>query len=885
MDNLENTICPRYGDMKTFRDVINDARKDLDFKWLTIIGSGRADSFTYRDLLERVHDYLHFFKTNQVKEGDTVLIILKESLDLFASFFAGVVYGALPAYYAYPSPKHSEEYFFESISDLIKYNEVKVVISFPEVIGLLKAKAKIFRKEDESYFNCMEIPRRNSTDIDFCKLPTREAFLQFSSGTTGAKKGIKISVGALFNQIENYSPHIGFNKKSKVVSWLPHYHDMGLVACMLMPFIEKVPIYMFSPFEWVKNPRLLLEIVAEQKGTHLWLPNFALGHLMKTITDGEACEYDLSSVEKLVCCSEPVLYETVDKFLKKFSPSGLNDNVLCNCYAMAENTFAVTSSEGGKLRFMDIDYETFTREHRIKPKQGGFKIASTGRALSSVKVKIIDEKGVEVENNRVGEIAINSDCMAEEYHNNTELTERSFVGGWFRTGDLGFINNEELYITGRNKDIIIVGGENIYPQDIEQILNEEESLIPGRNVVFGIKDDRIGTERVVALVEAHPENRGKMNTVDIISKVFNKLNLSLSEVHILPHKALKKSTAGKISRYLNKLEFQIGGFEKYVDKVQTCHDEIKALVLSVAPGIEHMDIEEDTPLISTGIIDSFGFVELISGIEQKFGVKIPADLYKPYLFQTISVIKKTVEQIKQKGTFIMPDFGDVRKESLERLLEQIGARGRDSKMTMREFVINNFPFPRIFLYRWFLRINGIKVGKNVRFLGRTNFKVRGKASNIIISDNVVIGKNVELRNRENGKIVLGEGTYLDTGVRIVSAREGKVELDKGSAIGAFSIINSGGSIDIGKFVLIGGNVNINSSSHGILKKSFVCDQGYQHGKVKIENDVWIGNNASILIDSEIGEGAVIASNTLVNGRIPSYAVCAGIPAKIIKYRD
>jgi len=223
-----------------------------------------------------------------------------------------------------------------------------------------------------------------------------------------------------------------------------------------------------------------------------------------------------------------------------------------------------------------------------------------------------------------------------------------------------------------------------------------------------------------------------------------------------------------------------------------------------------------------------------------------------------------------------------RSESLQRLLNAPG-RAKD-KPPFWEKMINKFPIHRPFIYHSLLRMAGIKVGKNVRFLGRLKIKLRGKPENIIIGDNVVLGNNVDIRNRENGKIILHEKVYLDDNVRIVAAREGKVEIDVGSELGANTVINSGGDTFIGKFCMIANNVNINSSSHGNVKSNFIKDQPHQHGKVHISDDVWFGGFASVVMNTTIGEGAIIGSNSLARGEIPNFAICVGSPAKVIKYR-
>ena len=229
------------------------------------------------------------------------------------------------------------------------------------------------------------------------------------------------------------------------------------------------------------------------------------------------------------------------------------------------------------------------------------------------------------------------------------------------------------------------------------------------------------------------------------------------------------------------------------------------------------------------------------------------------------------------------DIEQKRSESLQRLVDAPG-REKDNP-PFWERMINKLPIHRPFIYRTLLRMAGVKVGKNVEFLGRIQLKLRSNPQNIIIGDNVVLGKNVDLRIRENGKIILNERVYLDDNVRIVAARDGKVEIDVGTELGANTIINSGGETTIGKFCMVAGNVQIHSQNHANSKKKYIKEQLYEYGKVTIGSDVWIGSFSSVVVNTTIGEGAVIGANSMVRGERPAFAICVGSPAKVIRYRE
>jgi len=224
-----------------------------------------------------------------------------------------------------------------------------------------------------------------------------------------------------------------------------------------------------------------------------------------------------------------------------------------------------------------------------------------------------------------------------------------------------------------------------------------------------------------------------------------------------------------------------------------------------------------------------------------------------------------------------------RAESLERLAES--PKRTSDFVPFWETAINCVPFRAGLIYRILFRMAGIRIGKNVRFLGGVTVKLRGSPKNIVIGNDVLLGNNVDLRIRENGRINLRDRVYLDENVRIVAAREGSVDVGLGAELGSGSVINSGGQTKIGKFALIANNVNINSSSHGIAKNRFVKDQPHDHGVVNIGDDVWLGSFSTVVMNTEIGEGAVIGANSVARGKIPAFAVCVGSPARVVRYRQ
>ncbi|MCK6582926.1 MAG: AMP-binding protein, partial [Anaerolineales bacterium] len=412
----------------------------------------------------------------------------------------------------------------------------------------------------------------------FKSSPEDIVVLQHSSGTTGLQKGVALSHRAVLNQLNAYSQTLRIDPASDViVSWLPLYHDMGFIACFLMPVLLRIPLVNMSPFDWVRAPYKLHQAVSQYKGTLTWLPNFAYNFCAHKIRERNLENVDLSSWRAIINCSEPVHVESHDLFHEKFSAYGLKKSALQTCYAMAENVFAVTQSPLDGTPAVDmIDRETFMTHRLANPPVAvspSMQMTSSGQPLPNVKIRIVDEAFNDLPNRTVGEIAVQSDCMLTEYFNRPDATEAAIKifpaqGGvpaaedgsgsrWYLTGDYGYIADGELYVSGRKKDLIIVGGKNVYPQDLESLASEVPGVHKGRVVAFGMYDEEEGTEEVVIIAEADSNVPSEQEAIaDAIRKHVTKSSaIALRHVKIVDDKWIIKTSSGKTARPANKEKF------------------------------------------------------------------------------------------------------------------------------------------------------------------------------------------------------------------------------------------------------------------------------------------------------------------------------------------
>jgi acyl-CoA synthetase (AMP-forming)/AMP-acid ligase II len=375
------------------------------------------------------------------------------------------------------------------------------------------------------------------------------------------QKGVSLSHQSVFNQLDAYGRALSLNDKDVVVSWLPLYHDMGLIAGFVMPILSGIHLVLMSPFDWVRAPYKLMQSITKYHGTLTWLPNFAYNFCAQKIRDRHLEDVDLSSLRAVINCSEPVRWESHRAFYERFVDFGLKLEALQTAYAMAENVFGVTQSSLGSEPVVDeIDREAFMVEHIAQSLQGGrpsIKMMSSGRPLDNVMLRVADEKGNAVPERVIGEITLRSDCMLTGYYNRDDLTKLAFTDGWYRTGDYGYLYKGQLFISGRKKDMIIVGGRNVYPQDLEALTYDVPGVHAGRSVAFGLFDDAQGTEEVVIIAEVDSEdvNEQKKITDAIRSHVTRNSAIALRYVKAVGPNWIIKTSSGKTARAANKDKF------------------------------------------------------------------------------------------------------------------------------------------------------------------------------------------------------------------------------------------------------------------------------------------------------------------------------------------
>lgn len=553
--------------MTTFTSVLRDFyEREPDRVSVTLQHPNQPDfHISYRELIERSNDYAAEYARMGVKPGDVVILILQHGKDLVYSFWGAVLFGAIPSMMPFLTEKLSPERYRADLAALFSHSRPTGVVTYPEFEADVKA---LVGESDTScrMFITDRIPRQDK--VDFESLPGAQAketdivLLQHSSGSTGLQKGVALSHRAVLNQLNSYGASINLTREDVIVSWLPLYHDMGLIACFLLPILCGVHVVQMSPFDWVRAPFRLLRAISDYRGTLTWLPNFAYNFCAQKIRDRDLEGVDLSSWRVNINCSEPVRFKSHEMFFERFKGYGLRFEILQASYGMAENTFAATQTDLTRIPYVeDVDRESFTTDRVARPAYGGrpaIQMMSCGKPIPETSIRIVDDKGHDLPERHVGEIVLKSTYMLTGYYNRPDITKKAFLpGGWYLTGDYGYMFNGEVFVAGRKKDMLIVGGKNVYPQDLEALACEIPGVHSGRTVAFGIFDEAQGTEEVVIIAEVDSNDEAEHERIsdEIRKHVTKNSAIAVRYVRVVGSKWVLKTSSGKVARTANKEKF------------------------------------------------------------------------------------------------------------------------------------------------------------------------------------------------------------------------------------------------------------------------------------------------------------------------------------------
>ncbi len=516
------------------------------------IGDTGARELTWGDLEADCGRFAAAYRQAGLCSGDQALIFLRHVPDLYGAFFGAMLAAVTPSYMPCSSPRQDADLYWRSHQTLLRVIAPAAIVTDRNTLAEMAAAdlelgaARVILIEDTA-------PAALSiTPADEAAI----ALLQHSSGTTGLKKGVALSHAAITAQVESYGRAIELTERDTIVSWLPLYHDMGLIACLILPAFHGAPIVHLDAFHWIARPAGLFDEMARCGPALTWLPNFAFEHLAATC-GRRAGDWDLSAARAFIDCSEPCKPASFDRFAAAFAPAGVRQDQLHCCYAMAETVFAASQTPlaaGAPRRFV-AQAATLERGRTPAPAAegpGGVALLETGPPIDGIDVTILEETGEPAPPGAVGEIGLSGPFLFTGYNGDPVLTAERLKDGVYRSRDLGFMRDGRLYVLGRLDDLIIVNGRNLYAHEVEASVSRVAGVKSGRVAAVPWFDERVGSQTLVVMAEAtvaeadHPRVRRA-----VIERVQAEFNVVPRAVDLLGPGALIKTSSGKVSRKEN----------------------------------------------------------------------------------------------------------------------------------------------------------------------------------------------------------------------------------------------------------------------------------------------------------------------------------------------
>jgi len=629
--------------------------------------------------------------------GERVLLLVPHGLE-FITAFLGCLYAGAIAVPAYPPRLNRSQLRLQKIIDDA---QAAVALTTRAVLARVE---RVFR--DSPYANVMNMKWIATDELtDGLEEKWREpeingdslAMIQYTSGSTSAPKGVMVSHSNLLSNQRMIQTAFHQTKESIIVGWLPLYHDMGLIGNVLQPLFLGASCVLMAPTVFLQKPARWLQAISDYRATTSGGPNFAYDLCVRKISPDERAHLDLSSWTTAFNGSEPIFHETMERFAATFGACGFRREAFYPCYGLAEATLLV--SAGQSKAQSKIDAEIIERNRLMSPAVNDGKriIVCCGKALPSERMVIVDPESLtQCADERGGEIWVSGPNVSRGYWNREQETEQTFgaylgetgEGPFLRTGDLGYMKEGELFVTGRIKDLIIIRGRNHYPQDIELTVQQSDpALESGNCAAFSI--EVANEERLVIVKELSRGGSDPNSLIECIREAVAREHEVQSHAIVLINKAsMPKTTSGKIQRHECRNQYQAGGLATIVEwrenetlKVEPVNSAptnklltvdaiaiesienslLSFLAAKLGRGAQGIDIYK--PLLSYGV-DSLTAIELSHHLESRFGVVLPsANLLEDVTIAQLA--RNALDQMKGGAHYSRPSIVPISKDATE----------------------------------------------------------------------------------------------------------------------------------------------------------------------------------------------------------------------------
>lgn len=687
MSEFSHSFIKPFGNCSTFVELLrlrSSIQPDRDAFTFLLNGETQQATLTYQELDRRSRRIAAQLQANGLS-GERALLLYPAGLDFLIAFF-GCLYAGVVAVTAYPPRNERNTPRIKAIS-----TDAQATIALTTTEILPKVRSLLTEKTDLESLQWLATDNLAEGIEDTWQEPFIHqdtlAFLQYTSGSTGTPKGVMISHGNLMHNAATTYQFMEHSAESKFISWLPTYHDMGLIGGILQPLYGGFPCILMPPTSFLQSPYRWLQAISRYQGTTSGAPNFAYELCTQKITQQQKETLDLSSWSVAFNGAEPVRYETLERFVEAFAECGFHQEAFYPCYGMAETTLMVSGVQKATAPMVKTVQKSALESNRIveltTKQEDIYHLVSCGRVIPDQKVVVANlDTLISCQSGEVGEIWISGPSVGQGYWNRPQETEETFhaylsdtgEGPFLRTGDLGFLQDGELFITGRAKDLIIIRGRNLYPQDIELTTERSHpSLRSGANAAFTVEVNN--EERLVVVQEL--EFRAKPNLEEVASAIRQAVTqeheVQVYAVVLIKPGSIPKTSSGKIQRRATQARFENGELNIVVSNIiktsniareetrlqrsqllalspRECQPlleayliEQEARVLAIAPD----DINPEEPLSTLGL-DSLKVFELKNRVEVDLEVEVSvADFFEG--ISTRSLVTKILAQMTTDG--------------------------------------------------------------------------------------------------------------------------------------------------------------------------------------------------------------------------------------------
>ncbi|MBT3790503.1 MAG: AMP-binding protein [Alphaproteobacteria bacterium] len=523
------------------------------------------NELTYGQLRQRAREVAHGLRERGVAPGDTVAIMLPTGLDFFYAFFGILIAGATPVPIYPPARLSQLEDHLRRQAGILANARVKVLATVPQAKQLARfLKAKV---DELEHVETVTDLRQEFPEDTAWPIPKANdlAFLQYTSGSTGNPKGVMLSHANLVANVRAMGLALKADSTDVFVSWLPLYHDMGLIGAWMGSLYHAVKLVVMSPLTFLARPDRWLWAVHRYGGTISAAPNFAYELCQKRIEDADIEGLDLSTWRVAANGAEPVIPDTMRAFANRFESYGFKQDSMKPVYGLAESSVGLAFPPFGREPIIDrVKRRAFTSGGEAVPAreddEGALEFVACGWPLPGHEFRVVDDANRELPDRREGRLQFRGPSSTMGYFRNAEATAKLFFDDWLDSGDYAYLHAGDVYLTGRAKDIIIKAGRNIYPQEIERAVGDVEGVRTGCVAVFGSLNEENGTERLVVMAETRTRDDSERLEIrrrieEVTSSI---LGAPPDDVHLVDAQAVLKTSSGKIRRDANRIAYETG---------------------------------------------------------------------------------------------------------------------------------------------------------------------------------------------------------------------------------------------------------------------------------------------------------------------------------------